>query len=134
MYALNYQKASSVDAAIQAVTSSEDARFLAGGMTLIPTLKQRLTQVSDLVDLSGIGDLAGIRIEGNIVIIRAMTRHADVAASSEIAAKIPALVHLAGHIGDPQVRNRGPIGGSLADNHPAPDYPAPVLGPPATTA
>src|SRR3546814_14880413 len=83
MYALNYQKASSVDAAIQAVTSSEDARFLAGGMTLIPTLKQRLTQVSDLVDLSGIGDLAGIRIEGNAVIIRAMTRHADVARSEE---------------------------------------------------
>lgn len=128
MYALNYQKASSADDAVKAVTGSEEGRFVAGGMTLIPTLKQRLAQVSDLVDLGGIKDLVGIKVDGNTLVIGAMTRHADVAASKDVAAKIPALAHLAGHIGDPQVRNRGTIGGSLANNDPSADYPAAVLG------
>jgi carbon-monoxide dehydrogenase medium subunit len=128
MYQFNYQKAGSADAAAKAVTSSEDGRFLAGGMTLIPTLKQRLAQPSDLVDLAGIGDLVGIEDGGDSVTIKAMTRHVDVANSPVVQSKIPALASLASHIGDPQVRNRGTIGGSLANNDPAADYPAAVLG------
>ena len=81
-----------------------------------------------MVDLSGVKELAGIKVEGNNVTIGAMTRHADVATSSEVKGAIPALAHLAGHIGDPQVRNRGTMGGSVANNDPAADYPAAVVG------
>ncbi|MBO21168.1 MAG: carbon monoxide dehydrogenase [Rhodospirillaceae bacterium] len=128
MYEFNYQKAGSADDAASAVSSAEDGRFLAGGMTLIPTLKQRLAQPSDLVDLAGLGDLVGIEDGGNSVTIKAMTRHVDVANSDVVKSKIPALASLADNIGDPQVRNRGTIGGSLANNDPAADYPAAVLG------
>src|SRR5581483_8792732 len=91
------------------------------------TLKQRLAKPSDLVDLAGIGELKGIKKDGNTVVIGAMTRHADVAASDVVRGAIPALAALAGHIGDPQVRNRGTIGGSIANADPAADYPAAVL-------
>lgn len=128
MYQFNYQKAGSADDAASAVSSAEDGRFLAGGMTLIPTLKQRLAQPSDLVDLAGIGDLVGVVDGGDSVTIKAMTRHVDVANNDIVKSKIPALASLADNIGDPQVRNRGTIGGSLANNDPAADYPAAVLG------
>ncbi len=128
MYDFNYRKASSVSDAVAAVTAAEDGRFLSGGMTLLPTIKQRLSKPSDLVDLGGIGELAGISVEGNTVGIGGMTRHAAVHASAEVRAAIPALADLAGRIGDPQVRNRGTIGGSIANNDPAADYPAAVLG------
>lgn len=128
MYQFNYQKAGSADEAANAVTAAEDGRFLAGGMTLIPTLKQRLAQPSDLVDLAGIDDLVGIEDGGDSVTIKGMTRHVDVANSDVVKSKIPALADLADNIGDPQVRNRGTIGGSLANNDPAADYPAAVLG------
>ena len=128
MYEFNYQKAGSTDDASDAVSSAEDGRFLAGGMTLIPTLKQRLAQPSDLVDLGSIGDLVGIEDGGDSVTIKAMTRHVDVANNDVVKSKIPALANLADNIGDPQVRNRGTIGGSLANNDPAADYPAAVLG------
>lgn len=128
MYQFNYQKAGSADEAISAVSSAEDGRFLAGGMTLIPTLKQRLAQPSDLVDLAGISDLVGIEDGGDSITIKGMTRHVDVANSDVVKSKIPALASLADNIGDPQVRNRGTIGGSLANNDPAADYPAAVLG------
>jgi len=128
MYQFNYQKAGSADEAASAVTSAEDGRFLAGGMTLIPTLKQRLAQPSDLVDLAGISDLVGIDDGGDSITIKGMTRHVDVANSDVVRSKIPALADLADNIGDPQVRNRGTIGGSLANNDPAADYPAAVLG------
>jgi carbon-monoxide dehydrogenase medium subunit len=128
MYQFNYQKAGSADEAASAVTSAEDGRFLAGGMTLIPTLKQRLAQPSDLVDLAGIDDLVGIEDGGDSITIKGMTRHVDVANSDVVKSKIPALADLADNIGDPQVRNRGTIGGSLANNDPAADYPAAVLG------
>ena len=128
MYQFNYQKAGSADEAISAVSSAEDGRFLAGGMTLIPTLKQRLAQPSDLVDLAGISDLVGIEDGGDSITIKGMTRHVDVANSDVVQSKIPALASLADNIGDPQVRNRGTIGGSLANNDPAADYPAAVLG------
>ncbi len=128
MYDFTYRKASSIDAAVAAVKKAEDGKFLAGGMTLLPTLKQRLAHPSDLVDLSPLGELKGIAVGATAVTIKAMTRHADVARSAEVAKAIPALAKLASGIGDRQVRNRGTIGGSIANNDPAADYPAAVLG------
>ena len=127
MYAFDYAKPSSAADAVSALGGDEEAKILAGGQTLIPTLKQRLAQPTTLIDLSA-ADLAGISVAGDVVTIGAMTRHADVAASAELQAAIPALAALAGGIGDPQVRNRGTIGGSIANNDPAADYPSAVLG------
>jgi carbon-monoxide dehydrogenase medium subunit len=104
-----------------------DAKVVAGGMTLIPTLKQRLAQPSDLIDLGGAAELKGIKAEAGGITIGAMTTHAEVARSAEVQKTIPALAHLAGGIGDPLVRNRGTIGGSVANSDPAADYPAAVL-------
>ena len=128
MYDFNYKKATSIDDAVNAVTSAEEGKFMSGGMTLIPTLKQRLAKPSDVVDLGGIDELAGISVDGGTVSIGGMTRHAAVNASSEVQGAIPALAKLAGGIGDPQVRNRGTIGGSIANNDPAADYPSAVVG------
>jgi len=122
MYSFEYQKAGSVADAAKAATG--DAKILAGGMTLIPTLKLRLAQPSKLVDLSGLKDLVGIKAEGGGVTIGAMTTHAAVASSAEVKKAIPALAELDEGIGDPAVRNRGTIGGSVANNDPAADYPA----------
>jgi len=118
----------SVDLAVSALKSAEDGKLLAGGMTLIPTLKQRLASPSDLVDLGEVSELKGISDEGGAVKIGAMTTHAEVASSDVVKSAIPALAHLAGHIGDPQVRNRGTIGGSIANADPAADYPAAIVG------
>ena len=101
---------------------------MAGGMSLLPVLKQRLARYSDIVDLAAVSDLVGIRREADALVIGAMTRHAVVAASAEVKAAIPALAVLAGGIGDPLVRNRGTIGGSIANADPAADYPSAVLG------
>ena len=128
MYNFTYHRAGSVDAAAAKLAESGDAKLLAGGMTLLPTMKQRLAQPADVVDLNEIAGLKGITVSGGTVTVGAMTRHADVAASAEVAQAIPALAHLAGLIGDPQVRNRGTIGGSIANNDPAADYPAAVVG------
>lgn len=128
MYNFEYKKAGSVDEAAQIVGGDEDAKLLAGGMTYIPTLKQRLAAPTSVVDLNGLDDLSGITVSGDTVTIGAMTRHGEVAASSDVAGVIPALADLAGHIGDPQVRNRGTIGGSIANNDPAADYPAGLVG------
>ncbi len=128
MYNFEYQRPQSVGDAAKAIAGKEDAKLLAGGMTLIPTLKQRLAKPSDLVDLGRIAELKGIKRDGNAVVIGAMTRHVDVATSDVVKSAIPALAHLAELIGDPQVRNRGTIGGSIANNDPAADYPAAVLG------
>lgn len=127
MYNFQYHKPQSVADAVKAIGGKEDAKLLAGGMTLIPTLKQRLAKPSDLVDLGKIAELKGIKREGNAVVIGAMTRHAEVATSDVVKGAIPALAHLAEGIGDPQVRNRGTIGGSIANNDPAADYPSAVL-------
>jgi carbon-monoxide dehydrogenase medium subunit len=105
-----------------------ESRVLSGGMTLLPTMKQRLAAPSTLIDLTGLPGLAGITIEGSNVTIGAMTTHAEVAGSTALKAAIPALATLAGLIGDPQVRHRGTIGGSLANADPAADYPAAALG------
>jgi len=123
-----YHRPESLDAAVSLRRGAADGAYLAGGMTLIPTLKQGLAQPSDLVDLGALKDLAGIRVDGGGVTIGAMTRHAAVAASDEVKRAIPALADLAGGIGDRQVRNRGTIGGSLANSDPAADYPAAVVG------
>ncbi|MFC3226022.1 FAD binding domain-containing protein [Marinibaculum pumilum] len=128
MYEFAYEKPSSLDEAAKLLQSSEDAKILAGGQTLIPTLKQRLAQPSHLIDLQGIGDLSGISAGGSSITIGALTTHAAVAASKDVAKAIPALAELASHIGDPQVRNTGTLGGSIANNDPAADYPAAVLG------
>ena len=128
MYNFDYQRPQSVADAAKAIAGKDEAKLLAGGMTLIPTLKQRLAKPSDLVDLGRIAELKGIKRDGNAIVIGAMTRHADVASSDVVKSAIPALAQLASGIGDPQVRNRGTIGGSLANNDPAADYPAAVLG------
>jgi aerobic carbon-monoxide dehydrogenase medium subunit len=128
MYNFTYHKPTSIADALKLLGSSEDAKIVSGGMTLIPTLKQRLARPSDLIDLNAIPDLAFIRRDGNTVVIGAMTRHADVAASDVVKSAIPGLAYLAGVIGDAQVRHRGTIGGSIANNDPAADYPGAVLG------
>ena len=128
MYSFNYQKPATLDDALKAIAAAEDGKFLAGGQTLIPTMKQRLAQPSDIIDLSAISDLAGIRRDGDNIVIGAMTHHAQVAASGEVKSAIPALAALAESIGDPQVRNRGTIGGSIANADPAADYPAAIVG------
>lgn len=128
MYAFNFHRPSSLADAAKLLGGAEDGKFVAGGQTLLPTLKQRLASPSDLIDVTGIPELKGITVSGGSVTIGAATRHAVVAASTEIRKAIPALAHLAGGIGDPQVRNLGTLGGSLANNDPAADYPAAVLG------
>ena len=106
---------------------SGDAAFLAGGHTLIPAMKSRLRSVETLIDLSLLPGLAEIRRDGDTLVVGAMARHAAVAASPVVLAAIPGLACLAAGIGDPQVRNRGTIGGSVANNDPAADYPAALL-------
>ena len=125
MHHTTYVKAGNTDDAVARM--ADGGQLLAGGMTLIPTMKQRLASPETLVDLAGCG-LAGIEDQGDSIRIGAMTRHADVAGSALIQDAIPALAALAGGIGDRQVRNRGTIGGSVANNDPSACYPAAVLG------
>ncbi len=127
MYETNYHKAGSVDDAASKMGSAEDGKYLSGGMTLIPTMKQRLAAPSDLIDLGGIANMAGISVNGSTVRIGAATTHADVASNGDLASACSALAGLASHIGDPHVRNRGTIGGSIANNDPAADYPAAMI-------
>jgi len=127
MHDFQYHRPASAADAAGLIASKSEAKIVAGGMTLIPTLKQRLAQPSDLVDLGGIAALKGVKAEGAGITIGAMTTHADVARSADVRNAIPALAVLAGGIGDPQVRNRGTIGGSVANSDPAADYPAAVL-------
>ncbi|MEM8693947.1 MAG: FAD binding domain-containing protein [Pseudomonadota bacterium] len=124
MYNFEFEKPGSVADAVAAL-GAEDAQALGGGQTLIPTLKQRLNQPSKLVSLSGIADMKGVSASGGMITIGGATTHATVAAE---ASAYPALAATAAHIGDPAVRNRGTIGGSLANNDPAACYPAALLG------
>ena len=128
MYEFKYHKPASVSEAADLLSGDENSQVVAGGMTLLPTMKMRLANPSALIDLGGIEELAGIRDEGDSVVIGAMTCHADVADSATVQQKIPALSDLASQIGDAQVRNRGTLGGSVSNNDPAADYPAAVLG------
>jgi aerobic carbon-monoxide dehydrogenase medium subunit len=128
MYAFEYHRPGSLAEVASLLQSKPEAKLLAGGMTYIPTLKQRLAQPSDLIDLGGISELKGIREGGGGLVIGAMTPHAEVARSETVRRVIPALAQLAEHIGDAQVRNCGTIGGSIANNDPAADYPAAIVG------
>ncbi len=126
MYEFEYQKPASLDD-VTRLLGDEDAKLVAGGMTLIPTLKMRLAKPTQLIDLGPIPALKRISEDGDAVMIGAMTRHADVNRSDVVKRAIPALAAMAGMIGDPAVRNRGTIGGSIANNDPAADYPAAVV-------
>jgi carbon-monoxide dehydrogenase medium subunit len=127
MYETTYHRASSVDEAATMFTKGSESKYLAGGHTLIPVMKQRLASPSDIIDLGKIKELIGIEASGDAVTIKAATTHCDVATSKTVQIAIPALAYLASLIGDPAVRHRGTIGGSLANNDPAADYPAAVL-------
>jgi len=128
MHDFNYHRPGSLNDAAAQLAGASEGKLLAGGMTLIPTIKQRLASPSDLVDLGGLSELAGIKEEGGSIVIGAMTTHATVAGNATVQSKIPALAALAEGIGDPQVRNKGTIGGSIANSDPAADYPAGVVG------
>ena len=128
MHAFKYHRPASVNDAAALVTKNAEARLLAGGQSLVQAMRLRLSSPSDLVDLGTIKDLVGIKVSGGTVEIGAMTRHSAVHRSAEVKKAIPALAALAGLIGDRQVRNMGTLGGSLANNDPAADYPGAVLG------
>lgn len=140
MYSTNYHKPASVDAAAAALKGAEEGKVLAGGQTLLPTMKQHLAAPTDLVDIRGIDGMSGVKVEqrkrlggllsakdGEIVTIGATTTHAEVATNAELMAVCPSLCCLAAGIGDPAVRHMGTIGGSIANNDPAADYPAAML-------
>ncbi|MBV4395780.1 xanthine dehydrogenase family protein subunit M [Advenella alkanexedens] len=128
MYNFDYVRAKSVQEVNELFSKNPEARFISGGMTLLPTLKQRLANPALLIDLQDLPEMRGITVDEKMVSVGAMTRHADVAAHKEIAQAIPALAFLASGIADPQVRNMGTIGGSISNNDPSADYPGAVLG------
>jgi len=132
MYPFNYQRAESLDDAKALLGAGDDPKLVAGGQTLIPTLKQRLAMPSDLVDIGRLADLRGIEVQGDLLVIGAGETHANVAASDVARQAIPGLAVLAGQIGDPHVRHRGTLGGSVANNDPAADYPAALVALDAT--
>lgn len=127
MYDTNYHRPSNLQEAEAALASAAEGKLLAGGHTLIPIMKQRLAAPSDLIDVSDLPELKGVESSGGILTIGAATTHAEVSESDIVRASIPALADLASHIGDPHVRQMGTIGGSVANNDPASDYPAAVL-------
>ncbi len=127
MYATNYHRASSLSEAEQMLAAAEEGKLLSGGQTLIPTMKQRLAAPTDIVDLRHVAELKGISVSGGVVKIGAGTTHAEVAGSADVKNACPALAVLASHIGDPHVRHMGTIGGSIANNDPAADYPSAML-------
>jgi carbon-monoxide dehydrogenase medium subunit len=128
MHAFDYHRPKSMKEALTLLRKVENAKLLAGGQSLIPVLKQRLARPAALVDLGALEELRGIKLEGGTLNIGALTRHSEVAGSKDVAIGIPALARLADGIGDRQVRNLGTLGGSLANNDPAADYAAAVLG------
>ncbi len=128
MYPTRFQRAQSTDEAVALMREARDGQFVSGGQTLLATMKQRLAAPSNLIDLRHIDAMKGITIHGLMVTIGAATVHAEVAASVELLALCPATCDLAAQIGDPHVRNMGTLGGSIANNDPAADYPAAMLG------
>ena len=127
MYDFAYHRPETAEDAAALYAGADDPLYLAGGQTLVPVMKQRLAMPSDVIDLRAIAALQGIAADGDGLRIGAMTPHAAVAASDEVRARLPALTDLASGIGDPHVRNRGTIGGSIANNDPAADYPAALV-------
>ena len=127
MYETNYHRPSSVDEAVSLFGKGKEAKYLSGGQTLIPVMKQRLASPSDVIDLGKIKELVGIESSSDTLTIKAATTYFDILQSADVKKAIPAIVHLTSVLGDPQVRYRGTIGGSIANNDPAADYPAAVL-------
>lgn len=127
MYDFAYHKPASIADAVKILAADPDARAISGGMTLLPALKLRLNRPTAVVDLSAIAELRGVKREGDKLVIGALTKHYQVATSPEVQAAIPALAAMAASIGDTQVRNRGTMGGSVANNDPSADYPAAML-------
>jgi len=128
MYPFEYHRPKTLEEVTALLARLDSPKILAGGMTLLATMKQRLAAPSDLIDLQDVAGIAGISVDAKNVTIGAMTRHHDVANSKDVTKAIPALAYLAGRIGDPLVRHRGTIGGSIANNDPSADYPAACLG------
>jgi carbon-monoxide dehydrogenase medium subunit len=128
MYAFSYHRASGLRQAGNLLAKLDDPKLLAGGQTLLPTMKQRLASPANLIDLGAVEGMSGIELKGRSLVIGAMTKHAEVANSPIVQENLPALAALAGMIGDPAVRHRGTIGGSIANNDPNADYPAAALG------
>ncbi|MFZ1991552.1 MAG: xanthine dehydrogenase family protein subunit M [Alphaproteobacteria bacterium] len=126
MYQFDYVKPKSLAEASK-LAANEDAKLMSGGQTLIPTMKQRLARPSQVIDIGDLAELKGIKLEGSTLIIGAGSRHNEVASSDVVKRAIPALAYLASHIGDPAVRHRGTMGGSIANNDPAADYPAALV-------
>jgi carbon-monoxide dehydrogenase medium subunit len=128
MYAFTYHRPTGLRQASNMLGKLEDPKILAGGQTLLPTMKQRLASPANLIDLGTVEGLSGIELKGRSLVIGAMTRHAEVANSAVVQQAIPALAHVASVIGDPAVRHMGTLGGSIANNDPNSDYPAACLG------
>jgi carbon-monoxide dehydrogenase medium subunit len=128
MPSVTYHRPASIAEAAKLAAGNDDARFLAGGQSVLPSMRLGLLAPSAFVDLGNIAELKGIRVDGKNLVIGAMTSHANVAESRDVQGRIPALAELAAGIGDRQVRNRGTLGGSIANSDPAADYPAAVLG------
>ncbi|MHA1165073.1 MAG: FAD binding domain-containing protein [Alphaproteobacteria bacterium] len=127
MYEFEYHQPKSLEEAAKLFADADDPQYMAGGQTILPVMKQRLAMPSDIIDIGRIPELKGIAIEGDTLIIGAMTTHAEVASCDKVGKSIPALARLANHIGDPAVRNLGTLGGSIANNDPAADYPAALV-------
>jgi carbon-monoxide dehydrogenase medium subunit len=127
MYETVYHRPSSVDDAVALFAKGSESKYLAGGHTLIPVMKQRLAAPSDVIDLGRIKEMVGIELSADALTIKAATTYFDITQSADAKKSIPAIVHLTSMVGDPQVRYRGTIGGSIANNDPAADYPAAVL-------
>ena len=128
MYAFKYHQPKTVRQAANLLAKFPEAKVLAGGHSLIPVMKLRLASPSDIIDINNVEGLSGVEIKGRSAVIGAMTRHSEVAASKELQETLPALARVPGSIGDPHVRHRGTIGGSVANNDPNADYPAACLG------
>src|SRR5260221_14532172 len=127
MYQTTYHRPSSVDEAAGLFAKGKESKYLAGGHTLLPVMKQRLASPSDVIDLGRIKELVGIELSSDTLTIKAATTYFDILQSADVKKAIPAIAHLTSVLGDPQVRYRGTIGGSIANNDPAADFPAPVL-------
>jgi len=128
MYQFTYHKPATLEEAVTLFKGADDPMYLSGGMTLLATMKQRLAAPTDLIDLAGIAEMSGIQVQPDVLRVGAFTTHNTVAGSAEVQNTLPVLSQLAGLIGDNQVRNRGTIGGSVANSDPSADYPAAVVG------
>lgn len=127
MYEFAYHRPTTIDKAAKMMASAPEAKLLAGGHTLLPTMKQRLAAPANIIDLAKVKGMSGIKLSGAVLSIGAMSTHAEVAESRSVKKALPSLAALAGNIGDPHVRHRGTIGGSIANNDPSADYPAACL-------